>query len=690
MPQNNLFDSKNNNDPQARTDELRKLISKYDDAYYNQAESLISDREYDLLFEELLKLEKENPKLVIAESPTQRVGGAPLKEFKQIRHKKPMLSLSNTYSIDEVEEFDRRIRDILYPELKKSGERIDLLYTCELKYDGVAMSLHYRNGKLNLALTRGDGLSGDDVTQNIKTIKSIPQVANEVIIEGRKVENFEVRGEIYMLNDDFLKINEQKREAGEKLYANPRNLTAGTLKLLDAKITAERPLNMVCYYLDIDDISVDSHYKKLGILKQLGFPVSDETRQCKNIDEIKTFTEEKHKQRNLLPFNIDGIVIKLDSQKQQNEAGFVARSPRWAVAYKYEAETVRTKLNSISINIGRTGVVTPTAELEPVFLAGSTISRATLHNIDFIQQKDIREGDIVIIEKGGDVIPKVNEVVLEERSEHSLPYEFPKYCNCELHSPLIRPEGEVNYYCDHPECLRQLRRRIEHFAGRNAMDIEGLGEKIVEKFVEKRWLNSIADIYNLAEKREEIVNLEKWGSKSVDNLINAIENSKKQSFNKVLFALGIRFIGEGAAKILAKNFKNIDELMVAEKDRLTYINEIGDKMAESIVDFFQNEKEKEIINRLRNAGVNFESDTYNLEIKTGAFTGKTVVLTGELNTMTREQAKEILESMGAKVAGSVSKKTNLVISGANAGSKLTKAQELGIEIIDEDSFRNKI
>lgn len=684
MEQTDLFTPDNSNNtgkeltPNKRIAQLMQLINKYDDAYFNKAESLISDKEYDALFRELQQLETEYPQYASDNSPTKRVGGDVLSEFKQLPHKRPMLSLTNSYSIQEVEDFIRRISEAT-PEAR-------LAFTCELKYDGVSMSLHYENCQLSYALTRGNGVIGDEVTSNVKTIKNIPLIAKQISYNGQEIRNFEVRGEVYMLNADFLEINEKRAEIGEKLYANPRNLTAGTLKLLDSKQTALRPLKMVCYYLEIDGVEVDSHFEKMKLLKEMGFPTSEEADLRHSLQEIDEYLDEINQKRASLPFNIDGVVIKLDSKRLQEAVGYVARAPKWAIAYKYEAETATTKLREISIQVGRTGVITPVAELEPVLLAGSTISRATLHNLDYIQQKDIREGDTVIIEKGGDVIPKVSGVVLEERSPQAVPYTFPEHCICSEDSKLVRPEGEANYFCTNPECPWQLRRRIEHFASRNAMNIEGLGERIVEQFVEKGWLKSVADIYRLNERQEEIAQLEKWGQKSVNNLLNAIESSKAQSFNRVLFALGIRYIGEGAAKILARNFRNIDDLAKATKDDLIKINEIGDKMAEAIVEYFTNEKEMHILSELRDFGVNFDAGEEQAIDTSGELSGKSVVLTGELEKMTRSEAKEILEKMGAKVASSVSKKTFLVIAGENAGSKLTKAQELGIKVINEAEF----
>lgn len=680
--QENLFEMPRADETAGRRiKELVELINKYDNLYYNMAESPISDREYDRLFDELKVLEAANPELKLPDSPTQRVGATPLKEFRQVAHDKPMLSLANTYSDEEIADFNRRIENEL-------DGNVNIQYCCELKYDGVSMSLHYRNRVLELAVTRGNGTLGDDVTQNVRTLTCLPLRANEIEIAGRKIENFEVRGEIYMDNADFLAINQKREEEGEKTFANPRNLTAGSLKLLDSSIVAKRPLKMVCYYLDVEGVAIDSQFEKIQILRSLGFPTGSRLRICRNLAEIREFIEEQKRDRNALPFNIDGVVIKLDSARLQEIVGYVARSPKWAVAFKYEAETAQTLLKSITLQVGRTGVVTPVAELEPVFVAGSTISRATLHNYDYLLEKDVRPGDIVIVEKGGDVIPKVSGVVMPENGERVSPepFKFPEFCSCEKHSLLVRPEGEVNFYCNNPECPWQLRRRIEHFASRNAMNIDGLGEKIVENFVKLGWLKSIADIYSLKDKKSEITKLEKWGVRSTDNLLKAIEDSKKLPLHRILYGIGIRFIGEGAAKILAKNFSRIEELQKADRDKLLSINEIGEKMADAVLEFFSNPIEIEILERLKVAGCNFESETFSQIVEDSAFSGKTVVLTGELSTMTRNQAKEMLEKFGAKVASSVSKKTDFVVAGENAGSKLAKATELGVKILSEEDF----
>ncbi len=640
--------------------ELRELIRKCDYAYYVEAEPFLSDREYDALMEELVKLESKFPGLLTADSPTQRVGGEPLKQFKTVQHQKQMLSLANTYTAEDIEDFDRRVGEGL-------GSQ-DFQYVAELKYDGVACSLRYSAGTLSLAATRGDGTSGDDVTMNIRTIRSIPVKVKEVKLNGSIISDFEVRGEIYLDEEDFLLINQQRSEAGEKVFANPRNLTAGTLKQLDPKQVAKRPLKMVCYYLDINGIEANSHFENLELLKQMGFPVSPYFELCRSKSEILAFIAKWEKERYQLPFQIDGIVLKVDSIRQQQLLGMVARSPRWAIAYKYEAEKASTLLKDISIQVGRTGVVTPVAELEPVFLAGSTISRATLHNYDYIKERDIRIGDTVIIEKGGEVIPKVVSVDLKMRPAGSAEFTFPEHCSCKFKSELHRPEGEANYYCDHPECPWQLRRRIEHFASRNAMNIEGLGEKVVEQFVELYYLKSIADIFDLKQHRDEILKLDRWGEKSTDNLLEAIEKSKQQPFHKVLFALGIRFIGEGAAKILAQNFKNIDNLMAAATEEISAVFEIGKKMAQSVTEFFTDEFEIEIIKRMRTAGVNFVLSEDELSATGNKLNGSTFVLTGELLSLTRDEAKLRIESLGGKVTSAVSAKTTYLVLGENPGS----------------------
>jgi len=597
--QKNLFEnSQIPENVEKRAEELRQLIKKYDYAYYVDAEPLISDRDYDLLFLELSNIEKQYPELITEDSPTLRVGGEPLKQFETVIHDTQMLSLANTYSKEEVSDFHRRVKENL--------GREPAAYVAELKYDGVAISIKYKNGALYIAATRGDGVKGDNITHNIKTIRSVPLKVKLISFNGVELTDFEVRGEVFMLEQDFLKINEKRLELEEKQYANPRNLTAGTLKLLDSKEAAARPLQIACYYLLTQQVELKEHFENIKMLKEMGFPVSPYSKLCNSIEEVFEFLDFWEKQRNTLPFQIDGIVIKTNSLAEQQQLGFVARSPRWAIAYKYEAEKAVTLLNAISFQVGRTGVVTPVAGLEPVFLAGSTISRATLHNADFITEKDIRVGDYVVIEKGGDVIPKVSSVVLEKRTDDVKPFAFPTHCTCELKAPLKRPEGEASYYCDHPDCPWQIRRRIEHFCSRNAMNIGNMGEKVVESLVKLGFIKNVADIYELKKFENELKNLDRWGEKSVTNLLGAIEESKKQPFSNVLFALGIRFIGEVAAKTLAKHFRNINSIISASKEDLTAVFEIGDKMAESIIAFFSDEKEIDIINRLKESGLQFE------------------------------------------------------------------------------------
>jgi DNA ligase (NAD+) len=656
---------------------LREIINICDHYYYVKDESLISDYEYDLLFSELVKLEKEHPELVTPDSPTQRVGGEPLKEFRNVPHKKPMLSLSNTYSFDEVKDFHRRVLELL------GNEPVE--YFAELKFDGVAISIFYENNRFSLAVTRGDGFVGDDVTLNIKTIKNLPLVTKEVSVNGGVIRNFEVRGEVYLNVADFLKINEERINSGEKPFANPRNLASGTLKLLDPRQVAQRPLRVVAYYLDTDDVKLESQSRNIELMREMGLPVSPYSKLCSNLDEVFQFIEEWKEKRHTLPFQIDGIVIKVNSLDQQNRLGTIARSPRWAIAFKYEAEKATTVLKKITLQVGRTGIVTPVAELEPVFLAGSTISRATLHNADYIKELDLRVGDTVIVEKGGEVIPKVTGVVLEKRPPDAVEFVFPEYCECGLQGRLVRLPGEVAYFCEHPECPWQLRRRIEHFASRNAMDIEGMGEKVVDQLVTLGFLKNIASLYELHQFRDKLIELERWGEKKVDNLLEAIEESKKRPLHRLIFGLGIRFIGEGAAKILAKHFKSLDNIMKASKEDFTSIYEIGEKMAESLVRFFTDPKELEIIEKLRAYGVNFEEKEEFVTIGK-KLEGLTFVLTGELQSMTRNEAKAKIEQLGGKVSGSVSKKTSFVIAGANPGSKYSDAVKLGIKILNEEEF----
>jgi len=659
-----------------RIEELSELIKKYDYSYYNEHKSLISDREYDELFAELQSIEREHPELITFDSPTQRVGGEVVKEFKTVQHKTPMLSLQNTYSREEVEDFDRKIRQAL-------GDDAQFEYFVELKFDGVALSMHYEAGKLKLGVTRGDGYSGDDITHNVRTLHGLPLEVEPLTIDDKQITDFEVRGEVYMLESDFAKINAERLARGEKTYANPRNTASGSLKLLDSRETAKRRLHLFCYYFTSEQFEISTHSQGVEIIKQMGFPVNDNCRVCKNIDEVFEYISEIAELRPTLPYDIDGIVIKLNSIYQQRELGFVARSPRWAIAYKYESETTETLLRDITLQVGRTGVITPVAELEPVLLAGSTISRATLHNADFIEERDIRIGDVVVIEKGGEVIPKVLRVNMEKRSATAEKYNFPEFLPDG--SRIYRAEGEVNYYCDNPEHDTIRKRMIEHFVSRDAMDIKGFGEKVVEQFVDLGFLQNVADIYKLKEKADDILALERWSDKSVSNLLEAIEESKAQPFDRVLFALGIRFIGRGGAKILAQNFTSIGDLIAVSEEQLKAIHEIGDKMAVSIVNFFKDEKQLAIIKELKELGLNMQSEMRSMPVG-DKLAGKTFVLTGELSTMTRNEAGAKIEALGGKVTSSVSKKTDFVLVGTSPGSKFKKAQDLGITILNEEDF----
>lgn len=677
--QNSLFDSSEILSVERRVRELHDIIRRADYAYYNEAQPFISDKEYDDFFHELQTIEKQYPQFLFSDSPTQRVGGEPLKEFVTVVHEIPMLSLSNTYSFGEIEEFHRRVSEGL------EGHIVE--YVSELKYDGIAISLRYVNGVFVRAITRGDGEKGDDITQNVKTIRSLPLTTTPPTINGVTVDDFEVRGEIFMMKEDFIKINREREEKGEKLYANPRNLAAGTLKMLDSREVARRPLHVACYYLYTKQTELVSHQHNISILETMGFPIGYANQCCVSLQDIFSFINYWHTHRESLPFFIDGIVIKVNALSQQRELGFVARSPRWAIAYKYEAAKETTVLKDITFQVGRTGVVTPVAELEPVVVAGSTISRATLHNNDFITALDIRIGDTVYVEKGGDVIPKVSGFIPEKRPENSSQFIFTATCPCPIKSTLVRPEGEANYYCDHSECPWQLKRRLTHFASRDAMNIEGLGEKVVDRFVELSLLRSIADIYDLhLHKNTVFPTLERWGEKSTVNLLAAIEESKKQPFSKVLFSLGIRFVGEGVAKILTRYFHTIDQLKNATVEQLIQVPEIGERIAQSVIEHLNDESEWTIIERMKANGVRFETVESDMATLNTTLQGKTFVLTGELVSMTRNQAGDEIAQRGGKVSGSVSKKTHYLVAGENAGSKLTKAQELGVTILTEQEF----
>jgi len=653
-----------------KVERLRKEILEHDYRYYVLAQPSISDEQYDALMRQLQDLEAQYPDLITPDSPTQRVGGQPTKEFPTVTHSVPMLSLSNAYTEGEIRDFDRRVRELL------GGA--SYRYVCELKFDGVSLSLRYRNGVLSAGVTRGDGTQGDDITNNVRTIRSIPlRLRNP----EKQFVNIEVRGEVFMDRKDFEEMNEERARAGEKLFANPRNATAGTLKLQDPKLVAARPLKFFAYYLRSEAKVLNSHFENLQILRTLGFPVNEHSRLCSSVEQVIDYWKAWEERREKLPYDIDGVVVKVDSLRQQEILGAIAKSPRWAVAFKFAARKAETKLLDIKLQIGRVGTVTPVAVLQPVLLGGTTVSRASLYNEDYIRGLDIRVGDTVVVEKGGDVIPKVTAVVTNKRPRSSKPFTFPRACP-ECGSTLFRPAGEANYYCENYSCPAQLKGRIEHWAMRGAMDIEGLGEAVVEQLVKHKFIHNVSDLYFLHEHRDDLIELERWGEKSVSNLLEAIEASKQKPFHRVLFALGIRHVGAGVAQVLAEHYASIDDLRKASQEELESIYEIGPKIAESIVHFFRDRRNLEMIERLRKAGVKLVAERK----QAGPFSGKTFVLTGTLSSMTREEAKALIEAAGGKVASGVSKNVDYLVVGEEAGSKLDKAKKLGITLWDEKKF----
>jgi len=656
---------------------LREEIERYDYYYYVLAQPLISDEEYDKLYKELEKLEAENPHLITPDSPTQRVGKDLTKEFKPVNHLVPMLSLANTYDEQDVYDFDRRVREGL-PE----NEKVE--YVVEYKIDGASVSLRYIDGKLFTAATRGDGTVGEEITNNVKTIKAVPLKIKKPEGTKYKLKDFEARGEIYMNIKDFEALNKEREKNGEKLFANPRNSAAGTLKLQNPQIVAKRKLNIFVYSLISLEDEFESQAENLKLLKQMGFRVNPDYRVCKSIEEVLQVCKEFEEKRDTLEYEIDGAVIKVNSIRQQNILGNIAKSPRWAVAYKFKAKQAFTYVKDIVWQVGRTGAVTPVAELEPVRLAGSTISRATLHNYDEIKRKDIRIGDKVVIEKGGDVIPKIVAVIFEERKKDSQPTKPPERCPV-CKSKLYKPEDEVAIYCENPECPAQIKGRLAHFASRGAMDIEGLGESLIDLFVEKGFLKTFSDIYELKNHREELIKIERLGEKSIDNLLNAIEKSKSQPFEKVLFALGIRYVGAGVAQKLAEHFGNIDALINASEEDILSVYEIGPSISRSLKQFFSDKHNLELIDKLKKAGLKFSVESKK-PVKDNFFKDKTFVLTGTLTTFSREEASAKIKMLGGKVASSVSKNTDFVIAGEKAGSKLDKAKSLGVKILSEDEF----
>lgn len=656
-----------------RIEELTQEINKHNYNYYVLDNPTISDFEYDKLMKELIDLEERHPEFKLPDSPTQRVGGAVLKGFKEVVHKTPKLSLGNVFDENDIRDFDNRVRKALQQ---------DVEYVLELKIDGLTVVLNYEDGLLVQGATRGDGVRGEDVTANLKTVRSIPLSLSEKL-------TLEVRGEVYMPKKAFEELNERREEMEEPPFANPRNAAAGSIRQLDTKVTAERALDIFVFNLEnIEDMALDTHIESLEYLKKIGLKVSPHRIICKNADAIIEQCRQWADKRGELPFEIDGLVIKVNSLEQRELLGNTSKSPRWAVAYKFPPERKKTKVKSIEVQVGRTGAITPTAEFEPVRLAGSVISRATLHNEDNIRDKDIRIGDTVIIQKAGDVIPEVVEVVKEDRDGSEVIFEMPKTCPA-CGSEAVREQGEAATKCINMSCPAQIRRSLFHFVSRDAMNIDGMGPQIITLLMDKGFIKDASDIYTLKEKAAELIELERMGEKSVANLIDAIEASKQNPLERLVFALGIRMIGQRAAKLLAESFNDIYDLADASVERLDSIPEIGEKMAESAVKFFQQPQNRLLVNKLEELGVNVKSMKRDI-VEKEAFKGKTFVLTGSLESLTRDQAKELIEGFGGKVSSSVSKKTDYVLAGEEAGSKLTKAQELGVAIIDEETFKDWI
>jgi len=655
---------------------LRNELQQHDYNYYVLAQPKISDFEYDKKLKKLEELEQDHPEYITPDSPTQRVSGMPTKEFANIRHRLPMLSLANTYSEEELRDFDSRIKGLLNP-----GEFYE--YVTELKIDGLAVSLVFENGIFAHGASRGDGVTGDDITNNLRTIKSIPL---RLIHYEQVLSDIEIRGEVYMPHESFIRLNKNREEEGEQLFANPRNSAAGSLKLQDARLVAERGLDIFCYQL-IDHSAPDrsaSHFEALEQLKGLGFPVNSSVRKCETIEEVLSYCHEWEEKRDTLPYEIDGVVIKVNDPLQQNRLGSTAKSPRWAISFKFKARQVKTKIEKITWQVGRTGAVTPVAELTPVHIAGTVVSRATLHNPEEIERKDIREGDSVLVEKGGDIIPKVVQVIEDERESSSKRYQIPKNCPV-CQSELKRNEDEAALRCQNYNCEAQVVRRIEHFSSRGAMDIEGLGSAVVELLVNNNLIRDFSDLYQL--EKEQISNLEGLGEKSAENLISGLDISKKQTLDRLIFALGIPYVGITAARILADHYGSMDLLLSADQVSLEQLSGIGKIMAESISNYFKREENQKILKKLRQAGVKFQGD----ERKAGdLFAGKTFVLTGMLTGLTRPEASKIIINQGGKVTSSVSKTTNFVLAGENPGSKIDKAKTLGIPVINEEEFKKMV
>ena len=663
-----------------RVEELTRELNEYNYQYYVLANSSISDYDFDQKLKELEALERQYPQLLDPDSPTQKVGGDITQRFNTVRHRWPMLSLSNTYNEQELRDFDERVR-------KAIGD--DFEYVCELKFDGLSISLTYEHGLLTRAVTRGDGVQGDDVTANVRTIKKIP---NKLRADGYPDE-FEIRGEIFMHHAAFQRLNDERMENGEMAYANPRNFAAGTIKLQNSAEVARRPLDCFLYFLYCDNRNrlFSNHWDSLRAVKSWGFHVSEHTAKCTSIDGVLSFITKWDTARRDLSYDIDGIVIKVNDYGQQEELGFTAKSPRWAISYKFKAEQVETVFQSVSYQVGRTGAITPVANLQPVLLAGTTVKRASLHNANEIERLDLREGDTVFVEKGGEIIPKVMGVNLSKRQPDAQPILYPQVCPvCE--TPLIRKEGEAAHYCPNEDgCPPQIVGRMQHFIGRKAMDIEGMGDETIETFFKQGLLRDVTDIYTLKDKQDELIQLERFGQKSIDNMVAGIEKSKEKPFEKVLFALGIRYVGETVAKKLAQHFKTIDALMAASAEEIQSVYEIGERIAESVTEYFAIPLHREQIEQLRQYGVQLAVEEKTVEPLGDALAGKSFVISGVFEQFSREELTALIESHGGKMLSSISGKLDYLVAGDKMGpSKLAKAEKLGVPIISEGELLGMI
>ena len=658
-------------DIKKRIEELKGLLVKYSYEYYNLDNPSVSDQEFDALLHELIKLEEDNPEFKTSDSPTMRVGGAVLDKFTKVTHDVPMMSLSNAFNEQDLRSFDEKI-------IKAVGS---VTYNVELKIDGLAGSIKYENGSLVLGATRGNGVVGEDITNNVKTINTIP-------LKIDYLEDFEVRGEIFMSKKSFKKANYERERLGKELFKNPRNCAAGSVRQLNSKVAASRNLDMFIYsVISPSNHELNSHTDALNFAKDLGFKINPLSKVCKNIDQVIDYILEYTEKRNNLLYEIDGIGVKVNDMNQYSKIGYTAKSPKWAIAFKFPAEEVITKINSITFQVGRTGQITPVANLNPVIVQGSTVSRATLHNEDYFVDKDIRENDYVVIKKAGDIIPEVVRVVVDRREENSVRFEMIKNCPV-CKSELSRKPGESGHYCANPECDAKKTEGLIHFASRKAMNIEGLGIRIVEQFYNDGFLNSIKDIYLLKDRREELIVKEGFGVKSIDKLLENIEISKDKNMDKLMFGLGIRHVGEKVSKVVATNFTNMFDMFKLDKDTLIDIDEVGEVIAISLVNYFRNEDNIKLINDLSDLGLNMEYRSN--VVQKVEFSGKTFVLTGKLEIYKRDEAKALIESKGGKVSGSVSKKTDYVVAGTDAGSKLTKALSLGVKVLTEEEFKDLI